>query len=95
MGCLRDRRLGFSFRSVEVEHIPVDALKRIVEGGLRLLYGNDPDRVMDVIVNFCEQHIHETLTAPQVSAHLKSEGLAEAPDRWTTRDIIAGPAQIT
>ena len=62
-------------RSVEVEHISVDALKRIVESGLRLLYGDDPDRVMDVIVNFCEQHIHETLTAPQVSAHLKSEGL--------------------
>ena len=53
----------------------MDALKLIVESGLRLLYGDDPDRVVDVIVNFCEQHIHETLTAPQVSAHLKSEGL--------------------
>ena len=62
-------------RSVEVEHIPVDALKRIVEGGLRVLYGGDPDRVMDVVLNFCEQHIHETVTAPQVSAHLESAGL--------------------
>ena len=62
-------------RSVEVEHMSVDALKRIVEGGLRVLYGDDPDRVMDVVVNFCEQHIHETVTAPQVSAHLESAGL--------------------
>ena len=62
-------------RRVEVKHIPVDALKLIVESRLRLLYGDDPDRVMGVVVNFCEQHIHETLTASQVSAHLESEGL--------------------
>ena len=73
-------------RNVEVKHIPVDALKLGVESRLRLLYRNDPDRVMDVIVNFCEQHIHETLTAPQVSAHLKSEGLQ--------RRLIVGDSDI-
>ena len=64
-------------RSVEVEHIPVDALKRIVESKLQLLYGDDPDRVMEVVLNFCVQRIHETVTAPQVSAHLESAGLVK------------------
>ena len=73
-------------RNVEVKHIPVDALKLIVESRLRVLYGDDPDRVMAVVVNFCEQHIHETLTAPQVSAHLKSEGLQ--------RRLIVGDSDI-
>ena len=64
-------------RSVKVEHLPADALKRSVESKLQLLYGDDPDRVMGVVVNFCEQHIHETVTAPQVSAHLESAGLVK------------------
>ena len=62
-------------RRVEVEHLPVDALKRIVESELRGLYRDDPNRVMDAIVSFCDQHIHETVTAPQISAHLESAGL--------------------
>ena len=76
-------------RSVEVEHIPVDALKRIVESKLQLLYADDPDRVMDVVLNFCDQHIHETVNAPQASAHLESAGLVK---RLIVADsnIIAG-----
>ena len=62
-------------RNVEVEQIHVGALKRIVGSKLQILYADDPDRVMEVVVNFCEQHIHETITAPQVSAHLESAGL--------------------
>ncbi|MCY3567980.1 MAG: hypothetical protein OXH38_05095 [Chloroflexi bacterium] len=60
-----------------MEHLPADALKRIVESELRGLYRDDPDRVMAMVVSFCEQHIHETLTEPQVSEHLKSAGLVK------------------
>lgn len=62
-------------RKVEVQQVSVDALRLNVDSKLRLLYGDDPDRVMDVVLKFCEQHIHETVTAPQVSAHLESAGL--------------------
>lgn len=76
-------------RKVEVKHIPVDALKLIVESRLRVLYGDDPDHVMNVVLNICEQHIHETITAPQVLAHLESAGLVR---RLIVADsnIIAG-----
>ena len=73
-------------QKVEVTQLPVDALKRIVESELRLLYSDDPNHVKGVVLNFCEKHIHETVTAPQVSAHLESEGLQ--------RRLIVGDSNI-
>ena len=62
-------------QNVEVEHIPADALKRIVTAALRCLYVDDPGLVAGELRNFCGQRVHETLTAPQVSEHLESKGL--------------------
>ena len=62
-------------QNVEVEHIPTDALKRIVTAALRCLYVDDPGLVTGELRNFCEQRVHETFTAPQVSEHLESKGL--------------------
>ena len=73
-------------QKVEVKQLSVDALRLNVDSKLRLLYSDDPGRVMDAVMRFCEQHIHETVTAPQVSAHLKSEGLQ--------RRLIVGDSNI-
>ena len=62
-------------RSVDVKHIPADALRLSVESRLRVLYGDDPSRVMEAVLTFCEQHMHQTFTAPKISAHLESAGL--------------------
>lgn len=74
-------------QQVEVEHISVNSLRRIVVRSLRVLYADDPDHVANVVLNFCEQHIHETITAPQVSAHLESAGLV--------RRLIVADSNIT
>ena len=61
-------------KKVEVKHLPADALERIVTTTLQRLFGGDPDSIVGELRNFCEQRVHQTFTAPQVSAHLKSKG---------------------
>ena len=61
-------------QTVEVEHLPADALERIVATTLQRLYGGDPDSVVGELRNFCEQHVHRAFTAPEVAAHLESKG---------------------
>ena len=61
-------------KKVEVEHLPADALERIVATTLQRLYGGDPDSVVGELRNFCEQRVHRAFTAPEVSAHLESKG---------------------
>ena len=61
-------------QKVEVEHLPADALERIVTTTLQRLYGGDPNSIVGELRNFCDQHVHQAFTAPHVSAHLESKG---------------------
>ncbi len=61
-------------RNVEVEHLSEDALERIVARELELLFAGDTDLIAGELRNFCEEYIHENITAPQVFAHLESKG---------------------
>ena len=63
-----------SLKKVEVEHLPANALERIVATTLQRLYGGDPDSIVGELRNFCEEHVNQAFTAPAVSAHLKSKG---------------------
>ena len=63
-----------SLKRVEAEHLPADALERIVATTLQRLYGGDPDSIVGELRNFCEEHVHQAFTAPAVSAHLESKG---------------------
>lgn len=64
-------------QKIEVEHQPLDALKRIVSTTLKRLYTDDSDLVAGELRNFCDTHLHQTFTATQVLAHLKSKGLSQ------------------
>lgn len=72
-------------RRVEVEHIPADALDRIVTTTFKRLYVEDPELVIAGLRDFCDTHLHETFTAPQVAEYLRAAGfrsrlLAGDPD---------------
>lgn len=73
-------------KRVEVEHYSLDALNRIVAGKLQQLYVEAPDLVAGEIRNFCDIHMHDHFTAPQIVAHLESKGL--------TRRLIVGDTNV-
>lgn len=62
-------------RGVDVEHIPFDALSRLVSTMLQRLLEDDPDLVLGALREFCDQHLHRRFAAPQVWAWLESKGL--------------------
>ena len=61
-------------RSVDFEHHPRRSLERIVEANLERLYTGDPGLIAAELRSFCDQHLHESLTGPQVAAHLEAKG---------------------
>lgn len=61
-------------KEVYVEQHTRESLARNVRLAYRTLYADDPDIVVAAVRSFCDDHIHETVTAPQVAAHLRREG---------------------
>jgi len=49
-------------------------VRRQVKLAFRLLYGDDPDTTIATVRAFCDEHVHETVTAVEVAAHLASTG---------------------
>ena len=66
-------------QDIEVEHQPVRSLELIVTMRLRYLYADRAQSVRDTLERFCEEHLHEFLTAQQVLEHLESRGLRQQP----------------
>ena len=64
-------------RDIEVEHHTVHSLERIIDTVLRFRYADNAAIVWPVLERFCEQHIHEHITAAQVVEHLESLGLRQ------------------
>jgi hypothetical protein len=66
---------AFTFlRSIWVEVHPFENLRELVSAEFRLLFSNEPTVVLGEIRNYCEDHMHEVLTANQVWSHLESKG---------------------
>lgn len=71
---------------VTVEQYSRDALTRIVSTTLRRLFVDDPDVVIGEMRNFCDEHLHLRLAAPQIWSHLESKGIR--------RSLIVGDSSI-
>ena len=71
---------------VEVEHLPFASLRRFVRGAIRHLYVDDPDLIIGELRNFCDRHLAQTFTGPQVWTHLESKGF--------TRRLIRGDQSV-
>lgn len=56
-------------KSIVVEHHPVAPLRRNVVLAFQVLYAGDPDLVISAIRDFCAEHIHEHVTAPEIEPH--------------------------
>ena len=66
-------------QDIVVEHQPVRSLELIVTMRLRYLYADRAQSVRDALERFCEEHLHEFLTAQQFLQHLESRGLRQQP----------------
>lgn len=64
-------------QQVRVEHHPYASLRRAVRQAFEILYAGDPDLVIAAVIAFCGEHLHETVQAPQVAAHLSRMGFVE------------------
>lgn len=62
-------------RSIYVERHPFENLRQLVAAEFRTLFSDDAEVVLGEVRNFCDDHMHEQLTAPQIWAHLESKGL--------------------
>jgi hypothetical protein len=60
---------------VEVRHHTADSLQQLVRTTFKRLTANDPDLVIAEIRRYCDDHLHESLTAPKIWAHLESKGI--------------------
>lgn len=77
-------------KSIAVEHHPFAPLRRNARLAFQILYAGDPDLVIAAVSDFCDNHLHENITAPQVAAHLRSKGFQErllAGDEDTRRRL--------
>ncbi len=53
-----------------------EGLRDLVSAEFRLLFSDDPTVVLGEIRNFCDDHMHEELTANQLWSHLESKGFS-------------------
>jgi hypothetical protein len=77
-------------RSIVVEQQPLAPLRRNARLAFQILYAGDPDLVIAAVNGFCENHLHENITAPQVAAYLRSKRFQErllAGDEDTRRQL--------
>ncbi len=77
-------------KSIVVEHQPIAPLRRSARLAFQILYAGDPDLVVAAVGDFCDNHLHENITAPQVAAYLRGKGFQErllAGDEDTRRQL--------
>lgn len=77
-------------KSIVVEHQPLAPLRRNARLAFQVLYAGDLDLVIAAARDFCDSHLHENITAPQVAAYLRRKGFRErllAGDEDTRRQL--------
>lgn len=74
---------------VTVEQHSVHSLRQLATRALRTQFLEDPEVVAATIREFCDRHLHETVTAPQVAAHLQSTGLTTRRLAYDDRTLKA------
>ena len=65
-------------KRVDVQHVPVDALRMLVETQMEYLYGEDADALFEALRTFCRETIHRSFRAPEVLGYLKSRGFRQS-----------------
>ena len=60
-------------KNIDVQHMPMDALRDIVNIKLAVLFLDDPDTVFQVLRGFCDKRMHRSFTAPEVLGYLESK----------------------
>jgi hypothetical protein len=72
-------------KQIQVTHHTVDSLRHLTATTFKLLFADDADVVIAELRRFCDDHLHESLTAPQIWAHLevprRALGVRRAQDR--------------
>lgn len=61
-------------KQIYFEQHSMETLLRITTTELKGIYAADPDRVVAELRQYCDDHVHESLTATQVAAHLSGKG---------------------
>jgi hypothetical protein len=61
-------------QSIYVDHYPAEALRRLVASTYKHLFAGDPGLVLAELRSFCDDHMHEDLTAPRIWSHLTAKG---------------------
>jgi hypothetical protein len=61
-------------REVDVAHHTNESLRQLVRSRYQLLFSDDPEVVAATIREYCDDHLHETLTAPAIWSYLKARG---------------------
>jgi hypothetical protein len=59
---------------VYTEQYSVASLRQLATIRFKLLFAGDAEVVLAELRRFCDDHLHESLTAPQIWSHLKSKG---------------------
>lgn len=63
-------------KRVHVEHHARHSMRRLVTTTFRMHFASDPDVVVAELRRFCDDHLHVSVTAPMIRAHLDSKGFA-------------------
>jgi hypothetical protein len=66
-----DREVGWRYlQAVHVEHIPPEALRRLVVSEYELLFVGDPEVIVRQLSGYLDEHLHQRLTGSQIRSHL-------------------------
>lgn len=61
-------------KKIYAEQWSVHALDKVVRTTLKRIYADDPEIIIGALRQYCDEHIHENITAPQVAAYLENLG---------------------
>ncbi|MFD3908328.1 hypothetical protein ACFXOL_14215 [Streptomyces californicus] len=65
------REVGWRYlQAVYVEHIPPEALRRLVVSEYELLFVGDPEVIVRQLSGYLDEHLHQRLTGSQIRRHL-------------------------
>ncbi|WP_455356942.1 hypothetical protein [Streptomyces sp. SYSU K217416] len=66
-----DREVGWRYlQAVHVEHIPPEALRRLVVSAYELLFVGDPEVIVKQLSGYLDERLHQRLTGSEIRSHL-------------------------
>ena len=62
-------------KCVEIKHITMDSMFAMVTTTLRIMYAEDPSIIIALLREYCDDSLHERLTAIKIKTYLESKGI--------------------